>query len=125
MKTTLYAIGVVLLASLLFAGCTSTKVQPVTYIVPVQDAEITVPKLVLLPVNLDAPRDANGNVTLDSNLYRGFDRASFDNFRVNAARIDQYIRTLLTLIDQRNALTRKHNEDAKAKLKEIGDNANP
>lgn len=125
MKTFMYAVGVAMLAAMLLAGCASEKVTPVVYIVPAQDAEITVPQLILLPVNLDAPRDKNGNVTLDSNLYRGFDRASFDNMRVNSARVDQYIKTLLTLIDQRNVLTRKHNEDAKKKLKEIGDDASP
>lgn len=124
MKTFFYAIGVAILATLLLAGCAGhDKVAPVVYIVPTQDPEITVPQLILLPVNLDAPRDQDGKVTLNSNLYRGFDRASYDNFRVNTARVDQYIRTLLILIEQRNALTRKHSEDAKAKLKEIGNDA--
>ncbi len=117
---------------------TETLLSPI--IVPTQKAEITVPKLTLLPTKVEAPRDIKNKVlnTNDptctetkpgcmiapidlegSNLYRGYDKKNWDNVRINNARIDEYIRTLLLLIDQQNATIRKDNAEAKAQMEKI------
>jgi len=118
-------------------------------IIPKQKIEYPIPKLSLIPVIIDAPRDLDKitvkadraeciNVTNDtkdeklkarclehpidfskSNLYRGYDRANWDNQRINTARTDEYIKALLSIINQMNSSIRKDNEEAQKKLEEI------
>jgi hypothetical protein len=124
-------------------------------IVPKQRAEYVVPKLTLLPVNIDAPRDmtklvlkpdANAecsalNANTDdaalrkrclhnpikydgSNLYRGYTRDDWDNFRINETRKDEYIKTLLRVVNDINSRIANDNEEAKKALQEIQNSTN-
>lgn len=54
-----------------------------------------------------------------SNLYRGYDRATWDNVRINEARKDAHIKALTAIIDQINATIKTDNEEAKNKLQEL------
>lgn len=61
-------------------------------------------------------------IVLDnSNLYRGYDRANWDNVRINEARKDAHIKALTAIIDQINATIRTDNAEAKKKLEELRD----
>ena len=136
---------VLLIAALigLSACATTPETRTVITAVSVQTPGVVIPTLaplVLLPVNLDAPRNMKTKVAnpdyadcmttppesmdvatanrcllnpidyAQSNLYRGFDRASFKNYQINQVRVDARIKTLESLISSHNEKVLVDNE---------------